>query len=340
MNKPVEISIGVVVRTIMIAIFLVFIYLVRDIITLLFISVLLVAMIEPIVNWLQSKKIPRGVGIILIYFALLIIIATCLYFIVPPLERQTADFIKNSPEYFGKIDDSLKKADVFFQRQNISFDSQQIVNNLNEEIANYSDNIFSRTVDIFTGVISVFIVLTLTFYMAVEEDGIKKSVVLVVPERHKEYAASLVERIKKKIVRWMHGQFFLMFIVFILDFIGLSLIGIPYALFLALFAGVLEIIPYAGPVISAVPGILIGFSISSFTGLLTILVYIFVQQFEGHVIVPQVMKKAVGLNPVVIILALLVGVKLGGIIGAIAAIPIATAVGLFLSDMFNRKEKI
>lgn len=338
--KPIEISTGVVIRTLAIIIALLFLYFVRDIITLLFIAVLLSAVIEPLVDRMQIKKIPRWIGILLIYLALFLLVAVAVYFLIPPLEKQFTDFAKNSPEYLGKMTAPLEKLDIFFERQNISFDTRQITDNLSQELYRYSNNIFSTTVGIFTGFLSVIIVLTLTFYMAVEEDGIKKFIVLIVPERHREYAASLVVRIKAKITRWMHGQLLIMVTIFALDFIGLSLVGIPYALFLAIFAGFMELIPYAGPVISAVPGIFLGFMISPFTGLMVFVVYLVAQQFESHVVIPQIMKKAVGLNPVVIILALLVGAKLAGVVGAILSIPIATAVGLFLSDMFSEKEKI
>lgn len=340
MNKPIEISTGVVIRTIAIILFIIFLYFIRDIITLFFIAVLMTATIEPVVNWLQKKKITRWVGILLIYFALLAVVAVAIYFLIPPLEKQMADFLKNSPEYFEKIETPFKTLDAFFERQNIFFDGEKIIKNLGEELAGYSENIFSKTVGVVTGFLSIIVVLTLTFYMAVEEDGMKKFIVLIVPEKHKEYAASLVARIKSKISSWMHGQLFLMFIVFILDFIGLSFVGVSYALFLAIFAGIMELIPYVGPVISAIPGIFFGFLISPFTGLMALLVYLVVQQFESHVIIPQVMKKAVGLNPIVIILSLLIGAKLAGVLGAIIAIPIATAIGLFLGDLFNRKEEM
>jgi predicted PurR-regulated permease PerM len=337
--KPIEISTGVVIRTLAIVVALLFLYFVRDIITLFFIAVLFSAVIEPMVNWLQAKKIPRWVGILLIYLALFFIVAVAVYFLIPPLEKQFTDFAKNSPEYLGKMTAPLEKLDVFFERQNIYFDAKQITDNLNQELYGFSNNIFSKTVGLFTGFLSVIIVLTLTFYMAVEEDGMKKFIVLIVPQRHKEYAASLVARIKAKITRWMHGQLLVMLSIFALDFIGLSLVGVPYALFLAIFAGILELIPYAGPVIAAVPGIFLGFMISPFVGLMAFLVYLVAQQFESHVIIPQIMKKAVGLNPIVIILALLIGAKLAGVVGAILSVPIATAIGLFLSDMFNRKEQ-
>jgi len=135
----------------------------------------------------------------------------------------------------------------------------------------------------------------------------------------------------------MLGQLFLMLIIFALDATGLYLIGVPYALILGIFAGVLEIIPYVGPIISAVPGVILGFLISPTVGFLAILVYLISQQLESNLIVPQVMKKAVGLNPVTTIVALLVGARLGGVLGAIISIPVATAISLFINDLMEKK---
>lgn len=340
MDKPIETCMAVVIRTIMILIFVAFLYFIRDVILLLFIAVLLAATIEPAVNWFQGKKVPRWLGVLIIYIIMFAVVGASIYFMIPLLKEQFSDFAKNSPKYLTQIEAPFKRMDVFFQKQNISFDSQQIMGGMEEEVTEFSNNIFSKTIGFFSGFISSVIVLTLVFYMAVEEDGMKKFTMLIVPEKHREYAISLLSRIKIKIAYWVRGQFFIMLSIFVLDFIGLSLIGVPYALFLAIFAGILELIPYAGPVIASVPGIFLGFFISPITGLLAFLVYLIAQQFESHVIIPQIMKRAVGLNPIVTILALLVGAKLGGVLGAILSIPVATALGLFLGDLFNKKEKI
>ena len=130
-----------------------------------------------------------------------------------------------------------------------------------------------------------------------------------------------------------------MLIIFILDSIGLYLVGVPYPLILGLFAGVMEIVPYVGPVISGIPGVILGFLISPTTGFLALLVYFIAQQFEGNVVVPLVMKKAVGLNPITVILALLAGAKLGGFLGVILSIPVAAAVGLVIGDIMEHQNE-
>jgi predicted PurR-regulated permease PerM len=144
---------------------------------------------------------------------------------------------------------------------------------------------------------------------------------------------------KQKIGKWMQGQIMLMAIIFILDYIGLSLVGIPYALPLAAFAGLLEIVPYVGPIISAVPGVVLGFLVSPIKGLLALIIYIITQQAESNIVTPLIMKRTVDLNPVVVILALLIGAKLGGILGAILAIPVATTIGIIAKDMMAKDIK-
>jgi predicted PurR-regulated permease PerM len=188
------------------------------------------------------------------------------------------------------------------------------------------------------GIFEFVVILSIAFYMSVQEKGIKKFFASLMPEEHREYISGLVERIQFKMGRWLQGQLLLMFLVFALDYLGLLLIGAPYALILALVSGLLEIVPYIGPVISAIIATTISFLHGPLTGLLVLGLFVLVQQLEGYVLTPLVMKKAVGLNPVVVILALLIGAKLGGVLGIIVAVPIATVLGEVVSDLTKKEE--
>jgi predicted PurR-regulated permease PerM len=182
------------------------------------------------------------------------------------------------------------------------------------------------------------VVFSLAFYMSVEENGIKHFLVSVTPEKHKRYVASITDRIKDSMGKWLLGQLLLMLIIAVTVWLGLLLVGVPHALLLGVFAGIMEIIPYVGPIIGAVPGVILGFIASPTIGFFAILVYVATQQLENHVIVPQVMKKAVGLSPITVILVLLIGAKLAGAMGAILAVPIAAAVSIFVKDLRQGKE--
>ncbi len=336
--RQIEISTGSILRIFLIILGIYFIYSIRDVLALLFIAIVLVSAIDPAVDWMHKKKIPRSLGVLLIYFILFLAIGLMIYFLIPSIQQQFSDFSQNLPSYGEKLSVPLENFRHAFEGSKFGLDINRLIEGVESSLSEISGNIFSKTFGIFSGMISLIAVLSLTFYMATVEDGFGKFLRMVIPENHQEYAISLMERIKNKIGKWMQGQLVLMFLVFILDYIGLSLVGIPYALVLALFAGIMEIIPYAGPIISAIPGVILGFMISPWIGLITLLVYILVQQFENHIIIPQVMKRAVGLNPIVIILALFVGVKIGGMLGAVLAIPAVTAISVFAGDILKKKE--
>jgi predicted PurR-regulated permease PerM len=334
-KRHIEISTGIIFRVVLIILALWFLYLVREVIALVFVSVLIVSAIDPAVDFLQSKKIPRAVGVTLVYLFILAIVSLSVSFLIPPLVEQSRDFSQKIPRLTHEITNFLTYVGG---EQSVNLSGQSAIPQLGSNISSFSSKIFSRTVGVFSGFISVIAILAMAFYMAVKENGIRNFIVSVVPKKHAEYAANLTERIKFKLGRWLQGQLVLMVVIFILDYVGLTLLNIPYALALAIFAGLMEVIPYVGPIISAIPGIILGFTISPLTGVLTILLYWLAQQFENYVVVPQIMKKAVGLNPITVIIALLIGVRLGGIFGAILAIPAAAAISVVTEDMFENKE--
>jgi predicted PurR-regulated permease PerM len=338
-NISIEITTGTIVKALAVILAFWFIYLIRDILVLLFISVIIVSAIDPVVDWLQVKKIPRVAGVLMIYLILFVILSLVLSFLIPPLAGQIADFAKNYPVYYQKIQEALNPLNDFFSNQHMNVNTQNVLDNVSNWLNGASSHLFSTTVGFFSGLISVVSVLAMAFYMAVVEDSLKKFVALVAPGRHEEYAISLTMRMKRKIGKWMEGQMMLMAVIFILDFVGLTIIGIPYALPLAVLAGLLEVVPYVGPIVSAVPGIILGFLISPVKGLLTLALYVIVQESENNIFVPLIMKRAVDLNPVAVILALLTGAKLGGVLGAIIAVPLATAASIIVKDIVEAKNK-
>ncbi|KKR21361.1 MAG: hypothetical protein UT50_C0009G0020 [Candidatus Moranbacteria bacterium GW2011_GWA2_39_41] len=333
-----DIFMGVVLRTALLGAGIWFLYLIREIVLLVFVAILIVAAINPLVGWMQKKGIPRTAGVFLVYVIVILMIGLSVSFLIPPLVSQFNDFSQKAPTIVQKTLDAFGAAQNFFQEHNISLGQQDADISAGNQVSSLPSTIFSGTVGLVSGAISTLIVFVMAFYMTVNEDGIKKFIVSITPGKHKEYAASATQRIEEKIGKWTQGQFFLMFFIFILDFIWLSILGVPYALALALFAGLMEIIPYIGPIVSAIPGVILASLISPLTGFIALLLYFLTQQFENHVIVPQVMKKAVGLNPIAVMVALLIGLKLGGVMGAILAIPLATAISIFITDFMKKHE--
>jgi predicted PurR-regulated permease PerM len=338
-KRTVDISTGIIFRTVLILLGIWLLYVIRDIIAILFIAIIIAATIEPMVDWMNRKKIPRALAVLIIYIILFSIIGAAFYFLIPPLFAQLKDLASNLPAYSERITGFFKGLQSYGQSYNVSFSEQNIIQNISDNLGKSSLAIFSTTVGVFSGLISVVVVLSLIFYMSVKKEGLNSFVVAILPSRFEKYSISAAQRIKFKMGRWVQGQLFSMLMIAILDFIVLYFLGVPYALILAILGGLLEIVPYVGPVISAFPAVLSGFLVSPTIGFLVMAGYIIIHQIEGHIIIPNVMKKAVGLNPIIVILAILIGAKISGVVGAILSVPIATAVSVFVGDLTDKNKE-
>lgn len=337
-RKPLEISTGIVLRSVAIVLLLWLLYAVRDIIALFFFSIILAATLDPLVDKMQKKGVARSFAVSLIYIALLGAISLGVSLILPPLWAQVRDLVLNLPEYGAKLTRALEGFTGYASTYGIQINTENIFANALGDSLSPSQELFSTTASVLHAFVSVVVVFSLSFYMLVKEEGMKRFIVSLTPKAHRAYVVSLYERIRSKIGRWLFGQLILVLFIFAIDWAVLSLFDVPYALLLASIAGILEIVPYIGPIISAALAALVGLFISPATSLLILGLFTLTQQIESHIVVPQVMRKAVGLNPVVVILALLIGAKLGGTLGAILSIPIATALGVFIGDIVSGRE--
>ncbi len=332
-------STKIILKILLIVLGLGFLYAIRDILALFFVSVLIAAAIDPAIKFLQKSKLPRSVSVFLVYVLLLILIGTIISFLIPALVTQFNEFIKALPGYLDRLGEFLTGLKIFGETHGIIVDQQQIFENISQSIGQSSSGIFSTTVGIFSGAISLVAILTMAFYMSVREDGMENFFRTITPKKYQKQTIFLAEKIKSKIGLWMAGQLLLAIIIFILDYLFLLFLGIPYALILAIIGGVLEVIPYFGPIISAIIGTTIALFVSPLKGLFVLLGYIIIQQMENNILVPQIMKKAVGLNPLVVILSLLIGMKLAGTVGAVLAVPVATAIGVVAKDLLDLENK-
>jgi predicted PurR-regulated permease PerM len=339
MNQSIEISSGTILRTIFIVLLLWFLYLIRDILILVFLALIIVSAIDPIVDWLQKKKIPRSVTVLAVYILAFFILGTAISLLLSPLASEIRGLGENFPNLIEKFSAYFNIAREYAASHNISQQISNFSGNINDHLSQLGSNIFSGTISFIGGIFSFIVVLSIAFYMSVQEKGVKKFFASLAPDEHGEYVMGLVDRIQFKMGRWLLGQLALMVIIFAIDYVGLLIIGAPYALILAILAGLLEVVPYVGPIVSAIVAASISFLHGPVTGLLVLALFALAQQLEGYVIAPLVMRKAVGLNPVVVILALLIGAKLGGVIGVVISVPIATAIGEVVNDLTKVKSE-
>lgn len=325
----------------------------KSVMVIVFVSLFLSAALDSIVDQLKRKKIPRSVSVLGIYLISFIILTIFISTLIPLVAKQTISLAKTITEVITNFTKdgvalNLPYADKIQPIINDlldNIDQQLILNNLEttlQQVASQLQNIAGNTLGaikvLFNGIFNAILVLVLTFFIIVDEKNINHFIASLFPSRHTSYILEKTDAIKEKIGYWLRGQLKLMLVIAVVTFIGLEILGIEYALTLAVLAGFTELIPVVGPIIAAIPALLVALNDSPMMGLWVVLLYVVIQQLEGNIIVPIVMKQSVGLSPIIIIVAMLIGFQFLGILGVIIAVPVATAISIFIKD-YSAKAK-
>jgi len=324
---------------------------IADIIVVFFVSVLFSAALDPTVDLLQRYRVPRALSVLVIF---LIILTTLGFFIsqlVPLVASQIIELASGLGDIINKMTEG--EANYLFAEYIQGFISetlgssnselvlQQVAENLQtlgKQLQSIAGDTFVAIKGIFNGILNFFMVLILTFFLVVDEKKVDSFFISLFPSKHGTYIVEKLEAVKIKVGLWLRGQVILMFLMFMISWIAFSLLGLEYALTLAMLAGIGELIPVVGVFIAAIPALLVAFNQSPWVLLWAFIAIIIIQQIEGNVLVPVVMKKAVGLSPIVVILAMLVGYQVLGILGMIIAIPATTILSIFVLDYTTKKK--
>lgn len=257
-----EKSTQIILKVVFAGLVLAFLWVVRDIIIILLLSLILASAMDPMVDYFNQKRIPRAVSVITVYVLVLGFAGLIIALIIPPVSAQFKFFQANLPEYIANLQQRFG---------NGTLGSLLSVDSFKDIIASQgSGSVISRTFGVFSGLFTFITVLVISFYLVAEEQGMKKFVATLLPEHHHEFTMGLLEKIQKKMGLWILGQLILSFSIFVLTLVGLLIIGLVFkgqganpilanALLLALLAGLLEVMPYMGPFLSAVPAVLIAF---------------------------------------------------------------------------------
>ena len=281
------------------------------ILIIVFISYIIMAALTPFSDFLIKKRFPRIVSVLIPYLLTIAILVLLIFPLIPFFASQIQLLFSNFPKYINQI------AKTF----NLNIDASNINNVFQSDINAIGKNALSVTGKIFSGVFSILTVLVISFYLMLERGILKKQFTTLWPKKYQENALKTIAQIENKIGWWLRGQLILSFTIGFCTWIGLTLLGLPFALPLALLAGILEIVPTIGPIISAVPAIIVALTISPGVAISVVVFYILLQMLENNILVPKIMEKAVGLNPIVIIIGVLIGSKFLGILGALLAAP-------------------
>jgi len=336
-KQTVDISYESIIKVVAVILGLFFLFYLRDVIFILLVSIILSLIVVPAVDSLEKKKIPRVVGAFALFSASFLIMGLIIYLVAPPLAKELSQLASKLPYYLG--DDIFSVNQQFFNYE-LSDPLQKILTEISGSLKNIASSVFLGLFSFLGGFVSAMLIIVISFYLAIEENGIERFVKAIVPPKLRLRILKIIGKIQLKLGRWFIGQLSLGFIVGAMSLAGLYLLGVPYALVLAIIAGIFELIPYLGPALSAIPAIIIALTVSPTLAILTLVLYFLIQQFENYLIVPKVMEKSVNLHPVVTIIAVIVGGKLAGITGAILAIPIATIASIILEDFYTNKENV
>lgn len=321
-----------VFKIILFILFLIFLYFIRDIILLLIVSFIIATIFSPLIDWFEKKRVSRFTATLFIYLLFLLILISILILIVPNLSQEIKYLGEKISSYYSFFRSFLGNGE--FLPKNISQ-----LQFLQGGLSTLSRGLFSFLGSVIGGLIACFFIIIISFYLIVEKNALEKFFVFFIPEKYHQFLSRLISLSQKDLSNWGWGMLILMLLIGGLTYTGLLILNVRYALFLAVIAGFTEIIPRIGPFIGAIPAVILAFFQSPIKALLVVVLYLIIQQIENSIVVPQVMKKVIGLNPIVTIIVLLIGAKLGGILGAIIAVPVTAVINIILKEYLVLKKQ-
>lgn len=313
MLRKIEISHRTIIFTVLFLMLLWFLYLVRDVILQVFVALLIAIILNPLVTKLSKYKVPRGISAIVIYLILIGILGVSLSGLVPAVIDQTTAFVGILPSYISNFQLPFGLNQTFAQE-------------LSAQLGKLPQQIGGFVVSIFSNTLTILSTLIVSLYLVIEWATLENELEHFFGESKANSLKTILRELENRLGGWARGELILMFIVGLSVYVGLLLIGVPYALPLAILAGFLELIPMLGPIVAAVPAVIVGFSVSPWSGVAVAALAFLVQQVENYVFVPNIMKKSVGLSPVVTLLSIIIGFKLAGISGAILSVPVVISI--------------
>lgn len=322
MLRKIDISHRTIIFTVLFLLGLWLLYFIRGILLMLFVAFLLTTILEPLVKLLTKLKIHRNFAVVISFILVIGIFGGVIALIAPVLIGETTSFISALPTYLS----------------NIGVDTSA-TNNLLGTIIQQIGGVLNFTFSVFSNVFSIITVLVFTFYMLLGYSVMKDQIVTLLGEDKGRKVYNLVLAIEEKLGKWSRGQLLLMLSVAVGNYLGYLLLGIPFALPLAVLTGIFEIVPTLGPIVSAIPAVLIGFGISPLVGVGAAVVAFIVNQLENYILVPKIMQKSAGVSPLLVLLSVAIGVKIAGVMGALIAVPFVVTLQVILKEYFGDKSK-
>lgn len=296
---------------------------VRGIIVAIFLAYIIMAALYPLVQLLIRKGITKSLAVFLVFIVTLLLLVLLIFPLIPFFVSQVQSFIVKFPLY-------LKQLSPLF---GLDIDAKQIQGIVNDRVTTIGENALAVSAKIFGGFFTGITIIVVSFYLLLAHDDMNKGFIRMFPKQNRDEVKDIILRVEDKLGSWLRGQLVLSISVGVLTWIALTVAGVEYALPLAIMAGLLEILPTIGPIIAAVPAVIVALSTSPTLAFITIGIYVVIQLLENHILVPRIMAKAVGLNPLVVLLGIIIGAKLLGVAGALLSVPFISLITVIINSI-------
>lgn len=287
---------------------------------------------NPAISFLEKRKIPRSLAVIFVYVGVFGLLGILIYMMVPIFASEVQRFLEFFPSYFERISPPLRSLglEAF---ENI----ETFLKAIEGGLAGMANNIFSALFVLFGGVFTTLFVIVTAIFLSLEGGAVERALILLFPKKYEAQVSSVWKRCRKKVAGWFGGRILACIFVGVASYITFIVFTVKYPFTLALFAGVFNFVPYIGPLLTGIILFLIIFPTDAWIGIFVIIVFALIQQIENSILSPLLMKKFVGLPPVLVLLSLVIGGDLWGVLGAILAVPLFGIVFEFLKGFLEKR---
>jgi len=319
------------VRFFVVAGLLVLAYVLRSVLAMIFVSIIIAAALSPLVDWFEKKKIPRLVGALIIYLGIIALLSLIIYFAFPIIYEEILNL---ADSLSGLSDQVLHLLSNSALAERIS----DFISSYQGSLIKDASRFFSILINLGGGIVSVLTVFLISFYLLLEKDGVSDFIKFITPQSVEGTVLKIWHRSRLRLGKWLRVQLLLSTVIGVMVWAALLILGVKYAFVLAIFAAICELVPMVGPILAGVVATIVALTQSLPLAIWTAIIFILIQRIENDILVPSVMGKTIGFNPVVVLVALFVGGKLGGILGMLIALPVVIVIEETVREL-NKKQQ-
>lgn len=332
-EKILDISWKTIVKISLAVVCFYILYSIKDILIWFIFALTISILFNPAVDFLQKRKIPRVFGVVIIYVGIFGILSILIYSVVPLFISEIYQFLQSFPQYFEKISPFLK-ALGFKTFENVG----SFLEAFRDALEGMAENIFNVLFTIFGGVFTTLFVVITAIFLSIQEKAVERTLILLFPKKYEPYVLNIFQRCQKKVAAWFGARLLACLFIGVASYIAFLILNVKYSFTLALFAGVFNFIPYIGPLLTGVILFLIIFPTEVFKAIFVLIAFTLIQQIENSILSPVLMKKIVGLPPVLVLISLVIGGELWGFLGALLAIPLFGILFEFLKEFLQKRK--